>query len=301
MSDSGMGAVPGVLDAWAGKTAVVTGASSGIGAGLAMHCAQLGMNVALADVDEAGLATLASRIAERPTANGANGAAPGQIMTALTDVAKPDSVEALAEAVYQRFGGVHLLFNNAGVLVDGLSWERPLADWRWTLDVNLFGVVHGIRSFVPRMLEGGESGRVVNTASLAGLIVGPFLGPYTASKHAVVGLSETLQYEFEAIGCALRASVLCPGEVRSGIMRSERLRDPGHAGGPAERSEAGQAMHQYLVDGVARGMLPETLAEYVFDRLGSGHFWLLPHPEFVPGFQSRAESIVSGENPVSGL
>ena len=285
-------AVPGMLEPFAGKTAVVTGAASGIGAGLAERCAQAGMNVALADVDEPGLDAVARRVAER---------AAGAPLARRADVADPESVAAFADAVYRRFGAVHLLFNNAGVLLSGLSWERPLADWRWVVDVNLFGVVHGIRAFVPRMLEAGESGRVVNTASMAGLLAGPYLAPYTASKHAIVGLSETMQHEFEALGCMLRASVLCPGEVRTGIMRSERARAGAHGESPGEspggRSDGERAMREYLERGVDAGMPAEELADYVFERLAAGRFWMLPHPRLLAGFERRAESIRRGEDP----
>ena len=289
-----MTATAGILDPFSGKTAVVTGAASGIGAGLAMHCAGLGMHVALADVDEPALEALSERVGAAATAG-------ARSMIRRVDVTDPEAVDALATDVYDAFGAVHLLFNNAGVLVSGVSWERSLADWRWVMDVNLFGAVHGVRAFVPRMLEGGQVGRIVNTASMAGLLSGPYLGPYTASKHAIVGLSETMQHEFEALGCMLAASALCPGEVRSGITHSERIRDARYGTTTPGQGDGETSMRAYLESGVAGGMPPATLAEYVFERLSGGHFWMLPHPALLPNVERRTESIMRGENPTTGI
>src|SRR5690625_3146789 len=159
---------------WSGQVCVITVAASGLGAGLVRHSCALGMQVVAADVDEAGLALLAEQGERRRW----------MLSTWSVDVSDAEAVEQLARQVFDRHGQVNLLFNNAGVLVDGKSWERPLSAWRWSLDVNVMGVVHGLRSFVPRMLGQGAPGRVINTSSIGGLMGGgPFMGPYQSSKH----------------------------------------------------------------------------------------------------------------------
>src|SRR5690606_20990427 len=147
------------------------------------------------------------------------------VITAKLDVSDAAAVEALAASVFETHGKVNLLFNNAGVLVDGKSWERSLDDWRWIFDVNVMGVIHGIRSFVPRMLSQGEAGRVINTSSIGGLMGGgAFMGPYQSTKHAVTALSETLFRELAQESAPVSASVLCPAEVAPAIWESARLR-----------------------------------------------------------------------------
>jgi len=275
------------MHSYQNKVAVVTGAASGIGQGLAARAAALGMRVVVADIDADSLAGVETALRER----GAT------VLAVRTDVADYDSVSVLAEAAYQHFGAVHLLFNNAGVLVDGLSWERSVEDWRWSFDVNAMGVVHGIKAFVPRMLEGGEEGVVVNTASQAGLIVGPFLGPYSASKHAVVGISETLLYELSLLKAKVRAAVLCPGEVATRIWESERLRPEQYGEKPDFSTRAEASFRELVSTGVAQGMTPAQLAEFVFDALAQGKFWLFPHPNFKPTYSRRYQSVIAETVP----
>jgi len=273
---------------WKDKVAVVTGAASGIGAGLALECASRGMHVVAADVDREGLEALAPRAA----------AAPGSLQLEPTDVTDAEAVDALAARTFDLRGRVHLLFNNAGVLVSGKSWERSLRDWRWSLDVNVMGVVHGLRSFVPRMLSQGEPGRVVNTASIGGLVGGgPFMGPYQLTQHAIVALSETLYAELALEEAPVEASVLCPADVVTGILQSDRLRPE------SERSALGSGVEHSFVEmlagNVARGISPEELASRAFEGIEAGRFWLLPQPAFKPMLELRVRAILDETNPAA--
>jgi len=269
-----------------GRTAVVTGAASGIGAALARHCASEGMAVVLADVDESGLEALRKELEEGGT----------RCLVQKTDVSRSEAVEALADRAFTEFGGVHLLFNNAGVVVSGLSWERSEEDYRWVLGVNLWGVIHGIRAFVPRLLEQDEPAHIVNTASIAGLSAGPMLGPYTVSKHGVVGLTETLHHELALVGSEIRVSCLCPGGVATGIMQAERNR-PDELGLAAPRNALETVMEEALSAGIPEGMPPAALAEKVFDAIRADRFWILTHPEFKPVFENRFHTMMDGKNP----
>ena len=205
-----------------GKVAVVTGASSGIGLGLARQCAAEGMRLVVADVDETGLGKIQGELEE-------SGA---EVFAFPTDVRRAEKVEALAHAALDAFGSVDLVFNNAGVLLSGCAWERTDDDWRWVLDVNLFGVINGVRSFMPILLDQGGPAHMVNTASVGGLMAGPFLSPYIVSKHAVVALTESIYHELAALKAQVGISVLCPGPIATGIGESERIR-------PADRSVSG--------------------------------------------------------------
>lgn len=272
---------------WQGKVCVVTGAGSGIGGGLARHAAAAGMHVVGVDVDEPGLARLEKTIRDR-----------GQsIETRRIDLRDEQAVEGLAEHVFAKHRKVNLLFNNAGVLVDGKSWERPMRDWRWSFEVNVYGVIHGIRSFVPRMLKQGEPGRVVNTSSQGGLMGGgTFMGPYQASKHAVAALSETLFAELALEQAPVTASCVCPAEVATGIWESDRLRPA------AERnrldSEGERQFHDAVAGAVAKSMSPEEFAAQVFAAIEADRFWIVPDDEFFRQvLELRTRCIVEGRSP----
>jgi NAD(P)-dependent dehydrogenase (short-subunit alcohol dehydrogenase family) len=270
-----------------GRTAVVTGAASGIGRALAVEAARRGMRVAIADVDEKGLEETRTLVA-------AHGA---KALVRRTDVSREADVAALADAAERELGGTHLLFNNAGVLVGGCIWERTPDDWRWVLGVNVWGVIHGIRVFVPRMLAAGQPGHVVNTASVGGLLTGPFLSPYVVSKHAVVALSEALHYELAARSAAIGASVLCPGAVRTGIWRSERLRPADLA----EKRELSGSDERSFMEGMSAAIDASIdaseIAPRVFDAVAEGRFWILPDPSFLPMIEQRFSGILAGKNP----
>jgi NAD(P)-dependent dehydrogenase (short-subunit alcohol dehydrogenase family) len=272
-----------------GKTAVVTGAASGIGKALAEKLLAEGMRVVLADRDEPALARAAESMSTR-----------GEVVAVPTDVTSGAAVDALAAAAKRAFGDVHLLCNNAGVGgVAGLLWTLSENDWTWTLSVNLWGVIHGIRAFVPSMIAHGADAHVVNTASIAGLAAPTFMGPYVASKHAVVSLSEVLARDLEAFGSKVRVSVLCPGFVRTQIHESERHR-PAHLANPSfaasadpARAMMAGAMKQ-LVEG---GKDPEEIADRVVEAVRAGRFYVLPHEDLKGLVRERMTDVLEDGYP----
>jgi NAD(P)-dependent dehydrogenase (short-subunit alcohol dehydrogenase family) len=271
----------------AGKVAVITGAAGGIGLALSRRLGADGMRVMMADSDEAALTAAAAGLA----AEGVEAA------TAVTDVSDPDSVDALALATLGRFGAVHLVCNNAGVSRGGPSWEIPLATWQWTVGVNLFGIVHGIRSFVPHLIAQRE-GHVVNTASVAGLIAPPWGGPYNATKHAAVAISESLYHELAAAGSPVGVSVLCPGPVRTRIHDSYRNWPARYGARPdAADPPAIAEWRQATAAMVETGLDPEVIATAVRDAVVGDRFWILTHPEYGDAFLRRYRGMVKGRNP----
>jgi len=269
-----------------GKVAVVTGAASGIGRALALRFARAGMNVVLADVEVGALDE-----AEREVR-----AVGGSTLAVRTDVSKARDVEALAKATLDRFGAVHIVCNNAGVSVGGLSWTHTLADWEWVLGVNLWGVIHGVRVFTPILLSQGGAGHIVNTASLAGLLSGPGSSVYNVTKHGVVTLSETLHQELVMLGSPVRVSVLCPGFVSTRIPDAARNRpaELADTAPPLPGAEEMQALGRQLV---ASGSPPATVADCVFEAIRAERFYILPHPEWKDLIRARMETILAEGNP----
>jgi NAD(P)-dependent dehydrogenase (short-subunit alcohol dehydrogenase family) len=271
-----------------GKVAVVTGAASGIGRALAEHCAKEGMKVVLADIEEQALLQASRDL----TAQGA------QTLAVPTDVSQAGEVETLARKAFETYSAVHLLFNNAGVGAGTTAWGSTLADWEWVLGVNLWGVIHGIHFFVPRMLEQGSEGHIVNTASMGGLTSGPGLSVYMASKHAVVSLSETLYHELTLKGASIGISVLCPGFVKTRIQDSQRNRPASLQNAPDEKklSPGEEAMQQFLKLAIQGGISPKSLADTVFGAIREERFYIYP-PEFKSGIAARMEDILQERNP----
>jgi NAD(P)-dependent dehydrogenase (short-subunit alcohol dehydrogenase family) len=271
-----------------GKVAVVTGAASGIGRAMAECFAHVGMKVVLADVEEKPLAAAVASL----TASGAD------VCGVRTDVSKPEEVERLAQRAYERYGAAHVVCNNAGVGTGGLSWEQPLGDWEWTFGVNLWGVIHGIRAFVPRMIEQGQ-GHVVNTASMAGLGGAPGMGAYCATKHAVVGISECLHHELTlAAEGKVKVSVLCPGFVKTNIADAHRNRPAANPGKPAaQMSPQEQAMDAMMRDALSRGIAPSDVADQVLSAIVEERFWILTHPNMKKSIEVRTRGILEGRDP----
>ena len=274
------------MDEVAGKTAVVTGAGSGIGRALAGRFAAEGMRVVLADVQKDALEQAHAELRE----SGADAIA------VRTDVRKLEDVQALERAAIQAYGKVHVLCNNAGVGSGGPVWEQTEGDWRWVIDVNLWGPINGVRTFVPGMLAHGEDGHIVNTASMAGMVAGPFMGPYNVSKFGVVALSETLYHDLRMAEAKIGVSVLCPGFVSTNIGESGRNR-PGEYGEPAMRINQDEARASLFRQMLENGMPPPTLAGIVFDAIKEQRFYILTHPEMKPAIERRMKGILEEKSP----
>jgi NAD(P)-dependent dehydrogenase (short-subunit alcohol dehydrogenase family) len=271
------------------KVAVITGAASGIGRAIADRCAQEGMQVVLADIEEPALVRTAADMR----------AAGATVLPVLMDVAKPDDVEMLAQETLNAFGAVHMLCNNAGVGAGGSPWESTLKDWQWVLGVNLWGVIHGLRTFVPIMLAQDTEGHIVNTSSVAGLISFHPSASYIVSKHAVVSLSENLYHFLAQRGAKIKTSVLCPGWVNTRILDGERNRPPElqNAPGEASPSPEEEMVLEMMRQAVASGMAPEQVADAVFDAVREERFYIVTHPDNRPMIQSRAQDIVQERAP----
>lgn len=254
-----------------GKVAVVTGAAGGIGLALCERFAAEGMGIVLADVDAGRLAAAAERIG-------------GEVLAVPTDVSSWESVQALERAAVERFGAVHVLCNNAGVTLPGRRiWNVALEDMEWMLRINLWGVVHGVKAFVPAMIERGEPAHVVNTASVSGLLGFAAIGCYSASKFAVVGLSESLWHDLRGRGAPVDVSVLCPGATATGIAEnSDRIRS-GADGGERPPAEAGETM------------APDDVAAMVVEAIRERRFWILTHPGYTDLLELRQRTLLGSD------
>jgi NAD(P)-dependent dehydrogenase (short-subunit alcohol dehydrogenase family) len=273
----------------AGKVAVITGAASGIGRGMAESFAAAGMKVVLSDVEEKALSETTKALRDQ----GAD------VHAIVTDVSKSEQVQALAEESVKRCGAVHVLCNNAGIAVaSGTSWETTLDDWKWTIDVNLMGVIHGVRSFVPIMLEQGSESHIVNTASIAGLVAGADIASYAVTKFGVVALSEHLCLELEGAGAKTKVSVLCPGFVATKIMDAQRNR-------PADRPDASpepadpqsQIFYEWFSEQIDQGLTSRTVGDQVLSAIRDERFYILTHPDWNYMIEHRVRNILDGQNP----
>jgi len=275
---------------FAQKIAVVTGAASGIGRALAEKFADAGCSLVLADVDDAGLEESRGLAEKRGV----------KVEVVHCDVSSQDSVDALADASYDAFGAVHILCNNAGVLSGGTSWEVDIKDYAWQIGVNTFGVIHGVRSFVPRMIAQDSPGHVVNTASMAALTTMPFAGAYHMSKHAVLAFSECLYHEMKVTQSKIGVSVLCPELINTGIAESERVRPENYknADGAPPITQSGKLVIGALADGIAKsGLDPSVMADRVFEAIQQDRFYILAEDSWRNACNTRLEDIRLGRNP----
>ncbi len=270
-----------------GKTAVVTGAGSGMGRAFAERFARAGMNVVLADVEEPKLDDAVAAI----TATGA------QAIGVPTDVTDGDAVDRLRDAAIEAFGRVHVLCNNAGVAggpASGGEWVLE-NEWRWVLEVNLWGVIHGHRAFLPHLVEGGE-GHIVNTASMAGLFPGH--SAYSASKWAVVGITEGLFQTMRMRGTGVGVSCLCPGWVNTEIDRAERNRPEWAAPGLGVEATAEEdAIRAFVSEQLRSGMQPDAVADLVHDAIVADRFWVFTDDQMVQSLAGDYEALLAGTNP----
>lgn len=270
------------------RVAVVTGGASGIGRAMADRFAAAGMKVVLADVEENAL----RKAEEEMRARGAT------VLGVVTDVSKAEAVENLAQKTLAVFEGVHIVCNNAGVGGGfGPSWTQPLQNWEWGFGVNLWGVIHGIRTFVPIMLKQETEGHIVNTASMAGLLSAPFMSVYNATKFAVVTISESLHLELAMRQAKVKVSVLCPGFVNTNIATSDRNRPAQLQPGEQQFSESEMAFASMMFAGIAAGTPPAEVAEKVFAAIQHEQFYIFSHPEFLTAVRTRLEAILEQRNP----
>jgi NAD(P)-dependent dehydrogenase (short-subunit alcohol dehydrogenase family) len=274
---------------FAGKVGVITGAASGIGRGIAARCVGEGMKVVLADVDEAALTETETELK----------ALGGGVLCVRTDVSKRGDVELLAQRAFKTFGGVDLLFNNAGVAGGGSPWEATWNDWEWVLGVNLWGVIHGVKVFTPLMLEQNTECHIVNTSSAAGLTAGSFSTPYSVSKHAVVALSENLFLALQQRKALVKVSVLCPGVVHTNIINTEQHRPDELRNETTQPTPAMKAGREAMAAVLAAAMQPARVAEIVFDAIKREQFYIVTHPEWMELVRLRAEKLLALEDPES--
>ena len=276
------------MDDFKGKTAVVTGAASGIGYAMAERFANEGMRVVLADIEEDALAGAVVRI----TSAGA------QAIGVPTDVSDAASMAALAERAVSELGGIHVACSNAGVFTGGLLWEQSLADYAWTIDVNVWGVIHGIRTFIPIMLEQDTECHLVNVASMAGLTAMPFAGIYHMTKHAVLALSESLYHELALTSDLVKVSVLCPEMIKTGIATCERNRPSQYTkpGDIIETDEREMVMDS-IRETVETGLDPSVMADRVVNAIRSGAFYILSEDGWRDAAHERMDQIREGRNP----
>lgn len=284
-----------MIDQLNGKTAVLTGAGSGFGLEVARLAAAAGMNLVLVDVQADALAAVEAEL--HPVCR-----AQGRTLAARqVDVSEATAMESLAAETVQTLGAPHFVFNNAGVGSGGLIWENSVADWNWVLGVNLWGVIHGVRCFTPHMLAAAKAdptwqGHIVNTASMAGLLTPPNMGTYNVSKHAVVALTETLYQDLSLVTKQVRASVLCPYFVPTGIAHSQRNRPASMA---SEQPTASQLINQAMSEkAVGSGKLTAAdVAQLVMSALKSGDFYLFSHPQALGNVAQRMQAILERRNP----
>jgi NAD(P)-dependent dehydrogenase (short-subunit alcohol dehydrogenase family) len=270
-----------------GKVAVITGAAEGIGKAIAVAAAAEGMKLVLADISATQLALTVQEFALSDV----------EVIGVVTDVAQEADVLRLAERAFSQFGNVHLLVNNAGVAFTKSAWETTVKDWEWIMGINVYGVTHALRSFIPRMLENQEEGHIVNTASLAGLISAPALAAYNTTKFGVVALSEGLHHDLTLRRSKIGVSVLCPSWVKTRITDSERHRDPNDRSKLEQLEKVSLKTGAAITNAVESGMAPKQVADEVLRAIKENRFYILTHPESKAAVHIRSEDILQGRPP----
>lgn len=273
---------------FAGKTAVITGGAEGIGKAFAEKAAGLGMKLVLADIDSAKLEKTAQALRDEYKA---------EVITQITDVSKEEAVHALADRAFSEFGRVHLLFNNAGVASGGNAWETSTKEWNWVLGVNLYGVVYGLQAFLPRMLEHGEEGHIVNTASAAGLTSQPSMATYNVSKHGVVTLSEGLYQDLQLRQAKVSVSVLCPAWVKTRIADMTRYDTEERHVDLSKLDAVARKTARAVEQAVENGIPPQQVADATFNAISENQFYILTHDMVKIAVQLRLKDIAEGRQP----
>ena len=274
------------MDDLRGKVAVITGGASGIGRALAERFAAEGMKIVIADIDEVAMRAVEVQLAEGGT----------EVLTQVCDTSLEAEVQALADAAMSRFGGAHVLCNNAGVIGKGDAWRSPIAVWDWVIGINLYGVIHGVRAFLPIMEDQGE-GHIVNTASMAGLVALPGAAPYNVTKTGVVALSEGLYLELKATGSPVRVSALCPGFVKTNLAKGQKWTERLGSEPGAAQTPMAQMMDAVLAQGVEEGIEASDVADQVLDAIRTERFWILTHPEMRQAPVERMQRAADQANP----
>lgn len=272
------------------KVAVITGAASGIGFGIAERCAQKGMKVVLAGINEDTL----GNAEEKLKFTGAT------LLCIRTDVSKREDIEALAQTTLDAFGAVHLLVNNAGVGAGTSVWDSTWDDWEWVMNVNLWGVLYGVKVFTPIMLAQDKEAHIVNIASIAGLLPSHPSAPYQVTKHAVVALTESLYYSLAQRNAKVKVSLLCPGWVKTSILNSGRNRPPELQSMPdnASNTQAREAALQKMQEALDAGISIQEFAEHVFRAIQNEQFYVLTDTKHMPDIQKRLDNILQQKNPI---
>lgn len=269
------------------KVAVITGAAEGIGKAIAVAAAAQGMKLVLADISASKLEATVAELKAQGT----------EVLGVVTDVAQEAAVQKLADQAFAQFGNVHLLVNNAGVAFTKSAWETTAQDWEWIMGVNLYGVTHALRAFIPRMLAKGEEGHIVNTASMAGMISAPALAAYNVSKFGVVTLSEGLYHDLTLRQSKLGVSVLCPSWVNTRIIESERNRDVAQRTDVDKLERISAKASANIMKAVQNGLSPDEVAKQVINAVQANQFYILTHPDSLAAVHVRAQDILENRQP----
>ena len=272
------------MEEFAGKTAIVTGAGSGMGKAFALRWGAEGMNVVIGDIQEDALAATVAELE----------AAGVPVVGLRTDVSKLADIEALADAAEERFGKIHLVNNNAGVegYLDGPIWEATAKDWDWTLSVNLMSVIYGIRTFVPRMIAHGEPGHVVNTCSMTSVIAAGNM--YGICKHAILAMTEVLAADLQRTGANVGATGLCPGIIATNLFHGSRNRPSALTNESGKMSSSGAELREHMHAALSKGMPPSEVAELLVTAVRENKLYLLTDHEWDTRVIARHEAILAG-------